>query len=707
MVAYQTAIVEKKIQDFTSSVVQAIAIVILVMLVMLGLRTGLVVASLVPAAMLMTLMVMGFMNIGLDQMSLAGLIIALGMLVDNAIVMSESIMVSMGRGTPPAEAAISSANELKIPLLTSSLTTAAAFLPIYLSPGTLGEYTGVLFTIVTITLLSSWLLSLTIVPLLCARFLKVKVEEQNFDSLFYRSYRGLLLGLLRVRFLALLLVAGVFYLALLGFGRIPSIFFPPSDTPMMMAEFRLPIGTAIEATEGMVKSVEDYMQRELVVNEEHPEGIVSWSAFIGQGGPRFTLTYNPESPSPEYAMMIINLTTDRAISEVSRKLEDFCKGNFPSVMASMRGLQLGAPVDKPIEVRIMGDDRETVFEIADAVKAKIASIPGTKNISDNWGQQAKRILVEVNANRARRSGVTHEDIGVSLQSVLSGVQATEYREGEEIIPVTLRSVAANRQDIGKLEGVNVYSQIRGTSVPLQQVAHLEVDWQPAKVLRRDTLQAVTVRSELIPGAIASEITNEIIPWLEDQRGEWPPGYYYGMGGEIEQSLKGNAALVQTLPIGAFIIIILLLTQFNSVRRPLIILLTIPLGIVGIVAGLLICDSYFGFMTLLGLISLAGIVINNAIVLIDRIDLEIRDNGLQPSKAIIESAQQRLRPILLTTMTTVGGLLPLWFGGGPMWESLAIAIIFGLLFATCLTLGLVPILYSLLFRVSFKGFRYTT
>ncbi len=285
------------------------------------------------------------------------------------------------------------------------------------------------------------------------------------------------------------------------------------------------------------------------------------------------------------------------------------------------------------------------------------------------------------------------------------MDTTEFREDDKLIPVILRSVGAQRQDIGKLESINVYSQATGRSVPLRQVADLEIVWQPAKIKRRDRLQTVTVEAGMVAGLTATEVNSQLVPWLEEQGKNWGFGYFWELGGEAETSGKSQKSIGAKLPVAGLLIVLLLVGQFNSVRRPAIILLTIPLGIIGVVAGLLIARSYFGFMTLLGIIALAGIVINNAIVLLDRIKIEIEENGLEPARAVIESAQKRLRPIVLTTVTTVGGLLPLWFGGGPMWEPMAISIIFGLVFATVLTLGVVPVLYTLFFRVNFREFRY--
>ena len=709
IVAFEPERVAKKVNEFADNVLQAVVIVLVSMLVMLGLRTGLVVASLVPSAMLMSLMVMQWMGLGLNQMSLAALIIALGMLVDNAIVMSESIMVSMSEGASPVEAAVNSAKELRIPLLTSSLTTSAAFLPIYLAEGTMGEYTGVLFVVVTIALLCSWLLALTVVPLLCARFLQVKpvAGGDAFDTRFYRIYRSVLFALLRFPPVSCALALAIFLLAMQGFGSIPSLFFPPDDTPMMTAKLEAPLGTSIEKTERLVADLDEFVASELLRTEDRPDGVVNWSSYVGQGAPRFTLSYAPPPSSPEYAYLLFNLTSSDVIPDFSRRIEQFCAERYPSVIPTVGPLALGSVIANPVEVRISGPDRGRVFSLVDSVKARMQSIEGTKNINDDWGRQIKKLTVVIDEPRARRSGITHQDVAMSLQSVLNGHQATEYREGTELIPVTIRSIAANRQDVSKLESLNVYSQNQGTAVPLMQVADLAIEWQPAKLLRRDRLTAVTVSSELGAGVTAPAITTPLAAWLEKEQASWPPGYFYELGGELEESAKSQKAISDKLPYAGLFIVILLVAQFNSVRRPLIIVMTIPLALVGVVIGLLAAKSYFGFMTLLGLISLAGIVINNAIVLLDRIAIEINDNGREPPHAIIEAAQRRLRPILLTTVTTVGGLLPLWLGGGPMWESMAIAIIFGLIFATLLTLGVVPVLYALFFRVSFKGFEYRT
>ncbi len=709
VVAFQPAIVERKVQEFVVNLGQAVTIVLAVMLLFLGPRTGLVVASLVPMAMVTALLVMAWLDIGLDQMSLAALIIALGMLVDNAIVMAESIMVQMAAGRRPVEAAVGSARELRIPLLVSSLTTAAAFLPISLAQSTTGEYTAPLFKVITIALLSSWLLALTMTPLLCVLFLKVRrvATGERFAGRFYRAYRGLLVGCLRRPVLTLAAVGGVFLLAMQGFRIIPNIFFPPSNKAIFTATYELPAGTAIERTMEVVEAVDRFIATELGAGAAGViEGVTNWATFAGNGGPRFYLAHNPEPYNPQYAFSLLNATSRAVITdELIPRIAAFCRKRFPELDVTLSPLQLGPPVSAPVQVRLSGRDPDRLFDLVDAVKAQLRSVPGTTTVTDDWGMRSKKLVVAVDQPRARRAGVTSQDVAISLQTALSGFETTQYREGETAIPVTLRSTLASRTDVTKLDSLNVYAQATGAAVPLLQVADASVVWEPSTIRRRNRLKTVTVTSELAPSVIASGVVAQLRPWLDTQQAGWPPGYRYELGGEEEASARANQSIVEQLPVAGLIVLLLLIGQFNSIRRTAVILLTIPLGLIGVVAGLLLAQSYFGFMTLLGIIALAGIIINNAIVLIDRIRIEIDDNGLDPPRAIVEAAQGRFRPILLTTATTVAGLLPLWFGGGPMWEPMVIAIIFGLLGATALTLGVVPILYSLFFRVRFEGFRY--
>lgn len=703
----QSRIVERKIGEFEGNLLQAVGIVVAVMVVFLGLRTGLIVASLIPVSIIAAFPIMNLFGIGLDQMSLASLIIALGMLVDNAIVMSESIMVRVEGGEEHRAAAVAAAAELKVPLLTSSLTTSAAFLPIFLAESDTGEYTASLFKVVTITLLSSWVLALTLVPLMCVMFLRVKPRPGGArrDALLYRLYRRVLGAGLRRPFLSLAAAGGVFYVALIGLGLVPNLFFPPNDRATFTIEVDLPNGTPLARTTAVMTAIEQFMQDGMRAGAQRADGVTEWATFIGKGAPRFNLTYAPNPPTTNFAVALVN-ATDTAVmqSELIPTLRQFAFETFPDVEATIRPLELGAPAWPPVAIRVSGRDTERLFVLVEAIKQRLRQTPGAVQITDNWGVRTKKARIVIDDTRARIAGVTHEDIALSLQTYFSGIDTTEFREGDELIPITLRSESARRAGTEPVGSLNVYAQSSGRSVPFNQVADVALEFEPGLIERRNRLRTVTVEALLEPGYTASEVLADLDPWLRDFSADWSFGYGWEYGGEAETSGKANASIAAKLPVAAVIVVLLLVAQFNSLRRPLIILLTIPLSLVGVTAGLLLAQSYIGFMTLLGIISLAGIVINNAIVLIDRIDLNMAADPPSRAAAVVAACEHRLRPILLTTATTIGGMLPLWLGGGPMWEPMAIAIIFGLAFATVLTLGVVPILYALLFRVSFADYR---
>lgn len=694
--------VEEKVSDFVSNLVQAILVVTVVMLFSLGLRTGLIVASLIPMSMVCGILVMSFLDISIDQISLAALIIALGMLVDNGIVMSENIMVQMEKGKKAIDAAVDSANELKVPLLVSSLTTGAAFLPIFLAESSTGEYTASLFKVVTITLLCSWLLAMTMIPMLCVYFTKVNVKQNSdeYTGSMYQSYRAILYTLLKFRWLTVAVCIGMLVLAVQGLKLIPNLFFPPSDRDYFKVELELPVGTRLRTTEALVKDMEEYFQTQLQVTDEREAGVTQWVSYIGNGGPRFLLTHTPESTSSNYALMIVSVTSYQIIDDLMADIEGYALARHPDLLLKQRKIENGAPIANPVEFRIAGSDTAEVMKIVAQLKEKMRETQGLKSVSDDWGLPIKKLQIEINQTRARRAGVSSKDIATSLQTGLSGLELTQYREGDDIIPVTLRSIAADRQDISKLEAMVVYSQSSGSSVPLKQVADIKVVWENAQIFRRDRLKSVVVGAQ-VDGITASEGFAAITPWLDEQKLQWPLGYGYELGGEAESSGKANQSIADKMPIAVLIIVILLIGQFNSIRKSAMVLATIPLGFIGVVAGLLIGQSFFGFMTLLGVISLAGIVINNAIVLLERIKIELDDLPDSPIEAIVNAAQARMRPILLTTATTVLGLVPLYLGGGEMWEPMALSIMGGLLFSTVLTLGVIPVLYALFFRLPHK------
>ena len=686
-------LVETIINNFMQSLVLSIVIVIGVMFLTLGWRTGLIVATLIPTAIATSFFFMWQFNIGLNQVSLAALIISLGLLVDNAIVISESVIVKMDEGQTPFQASVGAVNELRVSLLTSSLTTAAAFLPIYLAESSAGEYTSALFEVVTITLMSSWVLSLTLTPMMTYLFLKRNDGPQfTYNNPLCNTFKSLLTYSLKYQKLSVIGVGSLFVVSLYLFGFIPKIFFPPADQPSLIVRIALPLGSDIEETRKTVREMELYLE------QKKPEYIHDYTSFIGKGTPRFWVTNTPTGSAPEYAEILINATSLDAYDVLQKQIEEFGFNHFSTAYVTVKKLDNGPPVKTPIQVRISGSENRVLQQKANDLKVALSEIYGTKAVSDDWDKWAEKLVVNINPALAHHAGVTYSDIANSLQTALTGREITQYRTNNKTIPIVLRSNHDLTSDLAMLESTLVFVPQTGKSVPLTQVADIDILWKPPKIIRRDGLHTITVGAELMEGVTAFDIKEKLDKYLEEE--EWPLGYSYAYGGEIESSDMAQKAVSAKFPIAAMIILILLMTQFNSLRRTGLILMTIPLAIIGVVFGLLITKSYFGFMTYLGVISLTGIVINNAIILIERIEYELDVTKLSPQDAIIEAAQRRMRPIMLTTMTTIGGLLPLWLTGGPLWEPMAIAIIFGLAFATVLTLGIVPIFYSILFSIKY-------
>lgn len=692
--------VEKSIEDFVGNLYQSIAIVMAVMLIFLGLRTGLVVAGLIPLVTVMTLLLMGVIHMGLNQVTLAALIMALGMMVDNAIVISESIIVKMESGQDRTTAAVETCKELMVPLLISTLTTAAAFLSFYLAESAMGDIMGPLFVVISFALISSWLISLTIIPLLAYYLIKIKLKKTDQFSVFdylNKGYIFVLKQVLKWKRMFVVFMMAVFFVSLIGFGILPFIFFPDSDRNMITMDINLPLGTKIEKTAAVVQAIETYMVSDLKTGPEKTKGITDWSSFIGEGPQSYDLGYSPDEANSSYAHILINTSSGEDNGWIIQHLDDFCFNTFPEadIKVSLLGQGGGGT---PVEIRIFGTDQDMLYALGTQTKDVLGQIAGTKNIMDDWGPKLLKFIIDIDANKARKSGVTHEDIAISLQTGLSGFQAGTFREGQDSLPILMRSRNFSSQTLQDLENTNVFVQATGKAVPLSQVARIVPQWDYAKIMHYDLSRSITVTSELRPGSTAREVTADIQAWLDDQSGDWPPGYRYELGGDAENTQENMAAVTRYLPLSGCIILFLLIFQFNSMRKTFMVLTTIPLGIIGVVIGLIAFRSYFGFMAFLGVISLAGIVINNAIVLIDRIDIEQSELNRPPAQAVVEACRQRFRPILLTTLTTVLGLIPLYLGGGNMWQPMAVSIMTGLLFGTTITLLFIPALYSILYKV---------
>jgi len=703
--------IDDKISAFIVNLIQSIAIVLIVMLIFLGLRTGGIIASLIPMVTIMTLMLMGVIDMGLNQVTLAALIMALGMMVDNAIVVAETIMVKMENGINAKKAAIDACGELFTPLLISTLTTSAAFLAFYLAESTMGDIVGPIFVVISLALLSSWILALTVITLFCFLFLKVTPKNERKQSVIdktinslKRYYKDLILVALRYKRFVLIGIIGAFILSLLGFGSIAFVFFPDSDRNMITVDINLPQGTKIEATQEVIKGIEAYINSALKVNKDRSNGIVDWSAYIGEGPSSYDLGYTPDEPDASYAHILINTSDFIYNNEMVAKLDDYCYNNFPNADIKV-GLLGSGGGGTPIEIKISGENPDILASLSEETKQKLKSIQGTKNIKDDWGPKTKKFVVDIDQNKAQLAGVTSADIATSLQTVLDGFKTGEYREDDKSIPILMRSDESQQQTLASIETLNIYAQNSGKSVPLLQVAQIVPQWQYAKIKRLDIDRTIIVSSELNATGNASAIMKEIEPYMLQASQDWPEDYTYKFGGDAENTAENMGAVISYLPLSGFIIILLLIIQFNSVRKTIMVASTIPLGIIGVVIGLLVFQEPFGFMPFLGVISLAGIVINNAIVLIDRIQIEENELNRPIEDAIIAACLQRFRPILLATFTTVLGLIPLYLSGGEMWEGMAISIMIGLLFGTVITLLFIPSFYSILFKVNYKGYTF--
>ncbi len=701
--------IDLKISDFIGNLLQSIAIVLAVMLIFLGFRTGLVIASLIPIVTITTLFIMGLIDVGLNQITLAALIMALGMMVDNGIVVAESVMVKMENGADVKKAAIDSCSELFTPLLISTLTTSAAFLSFYMAESVMGDIMGPIFVVITIALISSWIIALSIITLFCVFFLKVKKQEEGKVSFLDRminglkaKYKDLILIALSWKRTVLFGIVGLFVLSILGFGLLAFVFFPDSDRNMITADINLPEGTKIERTQEMVSAIEAFMKEELQVSENKINGILDWSAYIGEGPSAYDLGYNPDEANSNYAHILINTSNFLVNNEMVRKLDSFSFASFPNADIKV-GLLGSGGGGTPIEIKVSGDDPNKLAEISQTIKTKLFGITGTKNIKDNWGPKGKKFIIDIDQNKAQLAGITNQDIATSLQTVLDGFSTGEYREDDKSIPIVMLSDQNKQQSLASLETLNIYAQSSGKSVPLLQVASIIPQWQYTRIKRLNLTRTINVSSELTEEGNASAITAEITPWLEEQAATWGTDYTYKLGGDAESTAENMGAVASYLPLSAFIIVMLLIIQFNSFRKMVMIVCTIPLGIIGMVLGLLIFNVPFGFMAFLGVISLAGIVINNAIVLVDRIEIEESEIKRNPQDAIIAACLQRFRPILLATFTTVLGLIPLYLGGGEMWEPMAVTIMVGLLFGTVITLLFIPAFYSVLYKVNYQGY----
>ncbi|WP_320170615.1 efflux RND transporter permease subunit [Maridesulfovibrio sp.] len=698
IVVYQPDYVDTAVSDFMLNLLESFVFVVVVILVFAGFKTGLIAGSLVPMAMLGCIGLMPFFDVGMQRISIASLIISLGILVDNGVVVSEAILVRLAAGEDRMKAVVGSVSELWMPLLAASLTTVFAFLPIPLADNTTGEYCFSLFIVVSLTLLCSWVLSMSMVPMLCYYILKPKKVIQTFSSRMYRIYRSMLIACLKHRTVFLVIVLFGCAVAFWGFKFVPKMFFPPNERAQFTIDFWQPFGSDITTTAEEAGKLEQFLMSD--------EGVESVGTFVGHGGPRWYLPLNLEQRNDNLATFVVNTKsvpeTDAVIERVRKEL----KGKFPDADFSLKKLMNGPPVGAPVQIRISGPDQKTLYMLRDKIAALLDKTPGVARVWDDWGQWTKKMEVDVDQDKARQAGLSSFDVAASLQSAMSGYQASTYREGDTNIPILLRSEESFRNRLDKLDSINIYSYQDGKSVPLSQIASSRLVWQPSDIRRRDQTRTMTVKADLLDGYFAMQTLDAVRPEINRmmKSHEWPVGYSVAYGGEFEKSQESQEAINANMPLAMGLLVLVLIFQFNSFRRPLIILLTLPPMMCGITPGMILTASPFGFMPMLGMISLLGIIVNNAIMLIDRIEI-LRGRGMILSDSIVLASLERARPIIMTATTTIIGMVPLSLQGGEMWRPMANCIMSGLMFATVLTLILCPVLYSIFFKQSFKGYEW--
>lgn len=698
---WQAEQVDKTVKSVSMSVMQTLVIVLVVVILFLGLRTGLVVGSIIPFVMLVTLAIMQFTNMTLERMSLATLIIALGLLVDNGIVVAEDFKRRIESGIARKDAMLQGGKELAMPLLSSSLTTILFFLPLMLAVHAAGEYTRSISLVILITLLTSWILALCVTPVLCYYFIKVDPNKENTQenstpeksttlSRIYAAYETFLHWILGNKGLFGLIILGVFLLSLYGFNFVAKQFFPDSDRNQLTVTIEMANGTSSRTTNRQMQDIFTWMSD----TERFPE-IDSFSGYVGYGGPRFVLSLNPIDPADNKGFMIINIKDPKKVTGMMHKLHNGFIENFPNVSARIEKMYLGPSDSNTIKIQVKGPDKDIIYSKAQEVMDALRLVPDTVDIRQDWENMIVKIQVQVDQHRARRAGVTSQDIANELQSYFSGSVVTEFRENDDIIPVVFRAKDNERFNMDRLRTVSIYSSKLKQAVPLFQVAEFGPVFQFAKIQRENLFRTVSVEGRNLTMS-AEDLKQVIDPTIEALRQDLPLNHTIEYDGVIVDSAEAAKALSANMPMAMGVIVILLVLQFNSFRRAGIILLTIPLSIIGTVIGLLVMNAPSGFMVTLGIYSLAGIIINNAIVLIDRIDIE-RTSGKPAYEAIVDACITRLRPITMTTITTVMGLLPLIIFKDPLFYGMAVVIAFGLGVGTILTLGVVPVLYATFYK----------
>jgi multidrug efflux pump subunit AcrB len=691
-IADQPEIVEHSVSEFVETFVEALGIVLLVSFLSLGWRAGIVVALSVPLVLAIVLTIMYAAGIDLHRITLGALIIALGLLVDDAIIAIEMMVVKMQQGWERARAATFAWTSTAFPMLTGTLVTAAGFLPVGFAKSSAGEYAGSIFWIVGLALLASWVVAVLFTPYLGLKLLpdlaKLKRDSDAiYDTRIYRALRRAIAFALRWRRTVVGVTVLVFVASIAGFGLVQQQFFPTSARTELFFEMRLPEGTAIGVTDDAAKKAEHLLAGDT--------DIETYTTYVGQGAPRFWLGLNPVLPNPNFAQIVI-VTKDLVARErVKTRLErELAGGAIPEARNRIDRFNFGPPVGFPVQFRIVGPDPMKVRAIADQVRTVMAKNPKVVDPHLNWGEQEKSIRLEVDQDRARALGLTPQDVSQMLQTLLSGYTVTQYREGIEHIDVVARAIPAERLQLDRLPSLTIATR-NGVAVPLSQIARLHYEFEEPILWRRNRDIVLTARADIVDNVQAPDVTNEILPNLQPIKDSLPYGYRIETGGSIEESVKANSALVAVFPAMAIAMLALLMVQLQSFSRLALVFVTAPLGLIGATGALLISNRPFGFVALLGLIALAGMIMRNTVILVDQIDRDIAA-GHGRYRAVIDATVRRARPVALTALAAILGMIPL--AGSLFWGPMAITIMGGLFVATVLTLLVVPALYALWFRV---------
>jgi multidrug efflux pump subunit AcrB len=713
----QPKAVAGSVKEFVATLMEAVAIVLVVSFVALGLhkrpgqqplwkryyvdiRPGLVVGITIPLVLAVTFLAMNYFGIGLHKISLGSLIIALGLLVDDAIIAVEMMVRKMEEGYDKVRAATFAYEVTAMPMLTGTLITAAGFLPIGIAKSVTGEYTFAIFAVTVIALVLSWIVSVYFVPYLGTVLLKVKpqqfhpedaaagtaVQHEHFDTPFYVGFRKLLNACLAHRWITIGATVLVFALGIVGMGKVQQQFFPDSSRPEVLVDVWFPEGTAFAANEEVSKRIEARLLLE--------PGVSNVTTWIGSGLPRFYLALNQIFPQSNVSQFMLISTDQAARERLKNQLPALLAQEFPEVRGRVQVLPNGPPVEYPVQFRVVGPDPVLLRGYADAVKAAMRESPNTRGVNDNWHESIKVIRLEIDQAKARALGVTSQSIAQAARTTLAGSNVGQYQDGDKLIDIVLRQPLSERNTITDI-GNAYLPTASGKSIPLTQIAKPVFTWEPGVLWRENRDYAITVQSDIVANLQGATVTAELQPVLNKISAPWPPGYRIEVAGAVEQSSKGSDSIAVGVPVMLFITFTLLMLQLHSFSRAVLVFLTGPLGIAGVAASLLLFNRPFGFVALLGVIALMGMIQRNSVILIDQIEQD-RAAGVAPWEAIVESTVRRLRPIVLTAAAAVLAMIPL--SRSVFWGPMAVAIMGGLTVATVLTLLALPAMYAAWFRV---------